>query len=265
MPFVFKAWEDLTIQDDFMFKAVMKNKELCKGVLEVILNQPIHDIRYLAEELSLKAGYMSKGVRLDVYVEDEAHTIYDVEMQVRQDAEDALPKRMRYYQSQMDAEILAQGKDYVELRKTLVIFICPFDPFGRGWHLYCFEILCQHDATLRLEDGAVKIFLNTRGEEKNISPQLRAFMDYVNSGLLGSNSLVQAIDQRIKEVKKSEEERMSYMTYEMHLRDAHKEGKIEAMLDNVRALMASLHCDAQRAMELLKIPMDVQKKILVQI
>ena len=58
---------------------------------------------------------------------------------------------------------------------------------------------------------------------------------------------------------------MSYMTYEMHLRDAHKEGKIEAMLDNVRALMASLHCDAQRAMELLKIPMDVQKKILVQI
>ncbi len=99
MPFVFKAWEDLTIQDDFMFKAVMKNKELCKGVLEVILNQPIHDIRYLAEELSLKAGYMSKGVRLDVYVEDEAHTIYDVEMQVRQDAEDALPKRMRYYQS----------------------------------------------------------------------------------------------------------------------------------------------------------------------
>ena len=34
MPFVFKAWEDLTIQDDFMFKAVMYSKELCMGVLE---------------------------------------------------------------------------------------------------------------------------------------------------------------------------------------------------------------------------------------
>ena len=82
MAFVFKAWEDLTIQDDFMFKAVMKSKELCMSVLEAILDEPIHDIKYLGEELSLKAGYESKGVRLDVYVEDEAHTVYDVEMQV---------------------------------------------------------------------------------------------------------------------------------------------------------------------------------------
>jgi hypothetical protein len=88
MPFVYKDWEDLTIRDDFMFKAVMKNAELCKSVLEAILSQPIRDIRYLSEELSLKAGYMSKGVRLDVYVEDEAHTVYDVEMQVRQEADD---------------------------------------------------------------------------------------------------------------------------------------------------------------------------------
>ena len=88
MPFVYKDWEDLTIRDDFMFKAVMKNAELCKSVLEAILSQPIRDIRYLGEALSLKAGYMSKGVRLDVYVEDEAHTVYDVEMQVRQDADD---------------------------------------------------------------------------------------------------------------------------------------------------------------------------------
>ena len=111
MPFVFKAWEDLTIQDDFMFKAVMKSKELCMGVLEAILNEPIHDIKYLGEELSLKAGYESKGVRLDVYVEDEAHTVYDVEMQVGSETDEELAKRMRYYQSQMDADHLARGKD----------------------------------------------------------------------------------------------------------------------------------------------------------
>ena len=45
MPFVTKAWEDLTIQDDFMFKAVMYSKELCMGVLEAILNEPIHDMK----------------------------------------------------------------------------------------------------------------------------------------------------------------------------------------------------------------------------
>ena len=138
-----------------MFKAVMKSKELCMSVLEAILDEPIHDIKYLGEELSLKAGYESKGVRLDVYVEDEAHTVYDVEMQVGSETDEELAKRMRYYQSQMDADHLARGKDYVELKKTIIIFICPFDPYKRGWHLYCFENTCCRDATLKLGDDTV--------------------------------------------------------------------------------------------------------------
>ena len=227
MPFVYKAWEDLTIQDDFMFKAVMYSKELCMGVLEAILNEPIHDIKYLGEEVSLKAGYASKGVRLDVYVEDAAHTIYNVEMQVASETDEELAKRMRYYQSQIDAEKLKSGRDYTELRQTIIIFICPFDPIGRGWHLYWYENTCRRDATLKLKDGTVKIILNTRGTGEDITPQLQAFMDYVNSGVLGTNPLVQAIDQKVNEVKKNEEARLSYMTLEMKMRDAHKDGEAE--------------------------------------
>ncbi len=277
MPYTIKAWEDLTIQDDFMFKAVMKDKALCQGVLEAILGQPIRDIRYLSEELSLKAGYTSRGVRLDVYVEDVAHTIYDVEMQVRNEAEDALPQRLRYYQSQIDAEILAQGRDFAELRQTLVIFICPFDPFRRGWHLYWFENTCRRDAELRLADGAVKIVLNTLGTGEGISPQLQAFMDYVNSGILTSNPLVQALDQRVQDVKHSEAERVSYMTYELHLRDARKageaegeargeaKGRLKTLRDNVRSLMQSMHCDAGRAMDLLQVPAADRQAVLGQL
>ncbi len=227
MPFVYKAWEDLTIRDDFMFKAVMKNAELCKGVLEAILSQPIRDIRYLGEELSLKAGYMSKGVRLDVYVEDESHTVYDVEMQVRQEADDVLPKRMRYYQAQMDVELLTRGRDYSELPKTLIIFICPFDPCGRGWHLYWFENTCRRDAELHLGDDAIKIYLNTHGTGEHISPQLQAFMDYVNSGILNPDPLVRALDQQVSKVKQNETERVSYMKYELNLREQYKMGKEE--------------------------------------
>ena len=236
MPFVYKAWEDLTIQDDFMFKAVMQSKELCMGVLEAILNQPIHDIKYIGEEVSFKAGYKSKGVRLDVYVEDEAHTVYDVEMQVGTETGEELSKRMRYYQSQMDADILAKGKDYTELRPTIIIFICPFDPIGRGWYLYWYENTCRRDAKLQLGDEASKVLLNTCGTGQGIMPQLQAFMDYVNSGIVRSNPLVQAIDQKVKEVKKNEEARLSYMTYEMHLRDARKEGKEEGRAEG-KALM----------------------------
>ena len=278
MPYTIKAWEDLTIQDDFMFKAVMKDKQLCKSVLEAILDRPISDIRYLTEELSLKAGYTSRGVRLDVYVEDEAHTIYDVEMQVRNEAEDALPQRLRYYQSQIDAEILAQGRDFADLRQTLVIFICPFDPFGRGWHLYWFENTCKFDADLRLEDGAIKVVLNTHGTGEGISLQLQAFMDYVNSGIISANPLVQALDERVHAVKRDEYERVSYMTYELHLRDARKAGREEGRIEGreeglvegetkgkaeaARSLMETLNCTKEKAMELLKIPAELQPKVL---
>lgn len=74
--------------------------------------------------------------------------------------------------------------------------------------------------------------MNTRGTGEDISPQLRAFMDYVNRGILSSNPLVQAIDKRVKEVKQNEEARLSYMTLEMKLRDVRKDG-----LDEGKALM----------------------------
>ena len=40
---VFKAWEDLTIQDNYMFQRVMQDKSLCKQMLEEILNHPIRE------------------------------------------------------------------------------------------------------------------------------------------------------------------------------------------------------------------------------
>lgn len=81
---------------------------------------------------------------------------------------------------------------------------------------------------------------------------------------------MQALDQRVRDVKRNEEERMSYMKYELNLRDARKDGekegeakgRLETLLENVRSLMSSLNCDARRAMELLKIPADLQPKVL---
>ena len=240
MPMVFKAWEDLTIRDNYMFQRVMRDKQLCKQMLEEILEQPIRDIHYMETELTLQASYASRGARLDVYIEDEANTIYDVEMQVRNDDGDALPQRMRYYQSQIDAEILAKGADFSDLRKTLIIFICPFDPIGRNWHLYKYENLCVRDPSLHLNDGAEKIILNTKGEGEHIAPQLQAFMNYVN-GVASLDPFVQALDHRLNEVKRNEQERVSYMTYLANIRHAEKkareEGREEGRVEGIEMMM----------------------------
>lgn len=51
-----------------------------------------------------------KSVRLDVYVEDDAGTVYDIEMQVTSNSN--LPKRSRYYQSIIDLNSLSKGVKY---------------------------------------------------------------------------------------------------------------------------------------------------------
>ena len=76
----FKPIEELTVTDDFMFNAVMKNKEICIGLLERLLEIKIADIKYLEVQKSLKPYYNSKGVRLDVYVQG-SDKIFDIEVQ----------------------------------------------------------------------------------------------------------------------------------------------------------------------------------------
>lgn len=75
-----KTWEELDITDDYLFKLVMKHKHICKSMIEKILRIKIRDLRYIEEEKTLKHQYDSKGVRLDVYVEDDQNTVYDIEM-----------------------------------------------------------------------------------------------------------------------------------------------------------------------------------------
>lgn len=50
---------------------------------------------------------------------------------------------MRYYQGMIDLNILEKGGDYNKLKKSYVIFICTFAPYGQGRHLYTFEYLCK--------------------------------------------------------------------------------------------------------------------------
>lgn len=76
-----------------------------------------------------------------MYAKDENKTRYNVEMQIEK--KPALGKRSRYYQSQMDMEMLLIGEDYVELPNTYVIFICDFDPFWEGKYRYTFRTKCE--------------------------------------------------------------------------------------------------------------------------
>ena len=62
MMYQIKDWQDLTIQDDYMFKLIMSRKRICKKMLEKILRISIDDLVYIEDEKSMKASYDSKVV-----------------------------------------------------------------------------------------------------------------------------------------------------------------------------------------------------------
>ncbi len=221
-----KCFEDLTFCDDFMFCKVMANPEVCRGVLEIILGRKIAEAKLvISTQESIQNAYAAKGIRLDVMADDESHTRYNVEMQVQ--LVRALPKRARYYSGQMDLNLLRQGMEYEELPDTIVIFLCMFDPFGRGRCRYTFQRQCQEEEDLYLEEGTKIVFVNAGGNTEEADPLLREFLTYLKcpeqvSG--DGGALVQKLEQEVEKVKKDYQSREAYMKLELMMRDREREG-----------------------------------------
>ncbi len=204
------VWEELQISNDFIFGKVMQDPKLCKGLLQRILpGLKIDHIEYPETQKAIRPDIDAKSVRLDVYVEDGKGTVYDIEMQVSTSKE--LPKRTRYYQSLLDMQMIDKGEPYKKLKPSYIIFICPFDQFGMGRHIYTFENICKEDKSVLLNDGTTKIFLNAKGTMDDVSPELKAFLDYV-AGKKPADPFVDELEEAVENARKNREWRHEYMT-----------------------------------------------------
>ena len=121
-----KEYDKLEFKDDFIFGKVMQNEDICKEFLEHLMDIKIDSITYPERQKSLKVTSEGKGVRLDVYVQDNDDTVYDAEMQQKSTTENdsQLPKRSRYYQGMIDLSLLEKGASYQKLNESYIIFIC---------------------------------------------------------------------------------------------------------------------------------------------
>ena len=86
-------------------------------MLEQILNIKIRDIEYLDYEETIQIAPGSKSIRLDIYVEDDKNTVFNLEMQTTNYEE--LPKRSRYYQDIIDLKLIEKGQSYDILKQAM--------------------------------------------------------------------------------------------------------------------------------------------------
>ena len=235
-------WEELSISNDFMFGKIMQDPELCKELLQRILpDLKIDHIEYPELQKSIKPDVDARSVRLDVYVQDNKNIVYDIEMQVSDTKE--LPKRSRYYQSMIDLQLIDKGQHYKKLNRSYIIFICPFDAYGKGRHIYTFENICKEDNSISMGDEAVKIFLNADGTMDDVSDELKAFLDYV-AGKRPEDSYVEKLEEAVREARKNREWRHEYMTLLMRDQEnvekgreqGRKQGREQGILGMISAL-----------------------------
>jgi len=228
-----KKFEDLTLQDDFMFCKVMQNTDVCKNLIEIFLADTIGKIAYISIQHNITNYEQAKSVRFDVLVQTENGKFYDVEMQVSN--EKNIPKRMRFYQSAIDISFLDKRNFYSDLNNSFIIFICTFDAIGKNKPIYTFENICIEDKNISLQDGTKKIIINAEAFNNTEDKELKEFLEYLKTGE-ATNEFTREIETMIQEIKQNEQARQEYRLMSTFEMDARYKGIYENKRETAKIL-----------------------------
>ena len=172
--------DKMNLLDRFLFNETVEDPEVYNAIVEILLEGHVSMIHWTETEKELRVSPQLRSIRLDVISADEEGTLYQMEMQEKNTKN--LPKRSRYYQAQIDVSLLEPGCiDFNDLNDLTTILIAPFDIFGYGLYRYTFEEYCQEVSELKLNDGARRIFINTKGNNpEDFSEEFLDLMEYIN-------------------------------------------------------------------------------------
>jgi len=228
-----KSYEELEFTDNFMFVKILSSRpDLCAELLEMILQKKISRLEPVTYENSFQPTYESKGIRLDVYVEDDEHTRYDVEMQVEPDIN--LAKRSRYYHSAMDMEMLLKGSAYSDLKQSYVIFICKNGvPGSMNRPVSTYKNTCVENPGEYLEDGTCTVFVNADSKGGETTAEMQNFLEFIRTGKSygSADSLTGRLHRAVTEAIRTGEWSVEYMWAELEMNKRYLKGKEEGRLE----------------------------------
>ena len=230
-----KKFQELNLSDNFLFSAVMEESEICKEVLELLLKIPIEKVTITSEK-TIVTNPEYRGVRMDVYAVDEDHSVYNIEMQTTNKGN--IPKRSRYYQAQIDAFHLRPGANFNSLPRSIIIFICTFDPFEQGRCTYTFENQCL-ESEIVLGDGTRKIFLNTKGDDNETDMEVKQFLKYVEHSTSEfiqhtDSAFIQRLHNQVMMIKQDRKLEEHYMLFGEMLDDEREQGRQEGLREGIK-------------------------------
>lgn len=231
-----RQFKDLNLNNAFLFAALANDPEACQLLLKLILGRDIPKVNVKTEH-NILLNSDTKCVRLDVNARSEYEVNYNVEAQ--NSNEHNIVRRSRFYQAQLDVAELKPGDDYNKLPESFVIFICTFDPFGRGLYQYTFIEKCVEDG-VPLGDGTCKIFFSTVGENKEeVQKDLIEFLGYYENSTdeyvnRVNNPLITKLHEKMVMLKKSREWEAGYMQLEEYLASEQRRAREEGLKEGLK-------------------------------
>ncbi len=204
----------LEFKDAPMFARVMRDPEICKGVLERILGFEISRIEYLNAEQAFDPATDAKGIRLDVFAKADGRA-FDIEIQVA--SEPALGRRMRYYQAAIDQACLERGAAYDDLSESYIILICDFDPYDFGLPAYHLERTCKEENAVKIDDRSHWLVLNASAWETDTDLGRAVLLNYVHTNAKADDGLIRRIDSSVSRANADHdwrEDAVGFMTLE---------------------------------------------------
>lgn len=250
-----EKWERATIANNFIFYKVMHNNpEICKELLEILLEMKLDRIEMRQEE-EVELDYGKKGIRMDVYAYgvDKA---FNIELQTSDTGE--LPERARYYQGVLDVDQLNKGVEYSELRTSYVIFICIPDIFKKGLGKYSFENICKENSEVVLNDRAYKYFFIAKNYDKILNEDQKDFLRLVLSNEC-SSGFSNKISKMVEAAKHNTQWRKQFMEFERQMAYSFREGKAEGKAEakeEVVVEMLKKDISPELIAECVKLPLE---------
>ena len=173
----------MNLFNDTFISVVFKDECACLHLVRQLMQKP--DLKIIAcRTQDAIPMLISKSPRLDITAEDDKGTLYEIEIQRLE--EPAPARRVRYYSSVMDSELLRKGVTYDKLPEVYLFYLSEDDIWHGGQTVYELHQYLSHGSEqVPYDNGLHTIYVNAEVDDGS---NIAKLMQYLKTAKAGDTS-----------------------------------------------------------------------------
>ena len=130
-----------------------------------------------------------------------------------------------------------------------------FDPFGEGLCCYNYENTCKDGERRLLGDGRNILFFNTKGTVNNVSKEVKAMLDYMETGK-ANDEMTKTLDYEVEQLHFDGPALADYLIRQMQQRTRDKKAEERGRISTLSLLVNDGTISIDRAASMANLTKD---------